>query len=199
MEVFCFPFHVQLSLGRIIALQSLVRWGSCGPQHFPFRPGLPLGALSASGWVSFNAASGGWRASGQGPTTYPRCSGKHAGKQRAELFLDLRSGSWCMFENRGSRVFFFINATVTVHMWFLVSIETKPCKKTCILTWLHIYIHLHSFISTRVVLLEVLCSRESCRTWVLQIPSLWSDFFHHFCHLLLAMQSICSLYKNRKM
>lgn len=40
-EVFCFPFHVQLSLGRIIALQSLVRWGSCGPQHFPFRPGLP--------------------------------------------------------------------------------------------------------------------------------------------------------------
>lgn len=38
---FFFPFHVQLCLGRIIALQSLVCWGSCGSQHFPFRPGLP--------------------------------------------------------------------------------------------------------------------------------------------------------------
>lgn len=42
-EVFlsCCAFHVQLSSGRIIALRSLVRWGSCGSQHFPFRPGLP--------------------------------------------------------------------------------------------------------------------------------------------------------------
>lgn len=38
---FCsFSFHAQLSLGGIIVLQSQGRWGSRGPQHFSFRPGL---------------------------------------------------------------------------------------------------------------------------------------------------------------
>lgn len=35
-----FSFHAQLSLGGIIVLQSQGRWGSRGPQHFSFRPGL---------------------------------------------------------------------------------------------------------------------------------------------------------------
>lgn len=43
-RVFFFPlsfsFYAQLSLGGIIVLQSQGRWGSRGPQHFSFRPGL---------------------------------------------------------------------------------------------------------------------------------------------------------------
>lgn len=35
-----FSFYAQLSLGGIIVLQSQGRWGSRGPQHFSFRPGL---------------------------------------------------------------------------------------------------------------------------------------------------------------
>lgn len=35
-----FSFYAQLSLGGIILLQSQGRWGSRGPQHFSFRPGL---------------------------------------------------------------------------------------------------------------------------------------------------------------
>lgn len=37
---FSFSFHPQLSLSGIIVLQSQGRWGSHGPQHFSFRPGL---------------------------------------------------------------------------------------------------------------------------------------------------------------
>lgn len=171
-----FSFHVQLRLGNIIALQSLVGWGSCGSQHFPFRPGLPSAhrqhqdewALKQHRGESFRASADHFQ--------NPRGSGEHAGKQSAALSLGLYRGSGCMCENRRSGLF------PEMHRKLL---QKKRARKHAFYLGFtfHTLTHLHVGVSllcvchlVSSVLLKNILKYPMRQERVLHIQVLWPDF-----------------------
>lgn len=182
---FAFLFMCSFSLGRIIALQSLVRWGSCGYQHFPFRPGLPSAHCQHQDEWALMQHQGGRereRASGHGPTTSTkkktRGSGKHAGKQRAALSLDLYHCPWCIFETRKHEFYLgFTFHSLAPFIWELLC-------------------------SIWVIWAQVLCSKASSSTWrgwrEFHIYSLCADFFTLSCSFHLTTSLAQSNNNNNK-